>query len=133
MLSYPGSTRSRRRKRDLKPRNKNQRLTASITRLPKKRHSRSRERRNGARTSVAQKRSPERKEGKGGSRQSQMPQLRLNKRVGPTKLRSKGSIKIAPLLTSGHLQRTCAGQGRRRNWRQHCAGHTISGDFCLSG
>ena len=131
MPSYPGSIRSRKRTRGLKPRNQNPSLTASTTKLAKKRHSRSRESRSGARANVEGKRSHERKEGNGASRQSQKRQKRLKKLAELTRLRSKRSTEIVPPLTSGHIPRMRAGEGRRRNWRQHYAGRAINSKVTL--
>src|SRR5262245_48387334 len=114
MPSYPGSIRSRKGNRALKPRNQNPSLTASTTKLAKKRHSRSRESRSGARANVEGKRSHERKEGNGASRQSQKRQKGLKKLAELTRLRSKRSTEIVPPLTSGHIPRMRAGEGRRR-------------------
>src|SRR5262245_23074261 len=103
MPSYPGSIRSRKGNRVL-TRKPKPRLTASTPKLAKKRHSRSRESRSGARANVEGKRSHERKEGNGER------QERLKRPSGPAKLRSKRSTEIAPLLTSGHIQRMRVGE-----------------------
>src|SRR5262245_66316145 len=77
MPSDTASKRARKGNRAHKQINQNPSLTASTTKLAKKRHSRSRERRSGARENVEGKRWHERKEGNGASRQSQKRQKAL--------------------------------------------------------